>query len=169
MANGHKRLDTVGAQTIKNAIVESKASLVGFILHARGEDARPGDSHAKRLEAHLGHKRDIVLISVIEVDSVMVGIILVRIERRINQARRIDIAAGNHIGHRDTLAFDIPSALKLVGGSGATPEEALRKSGGYGHGIFLSVDLGDVPPPQELKQHEARREQGGHGDNRKKR
>ena len=127
VADSHKRLDAMGEQAVEDAIVKSQARLVGLLLHPRGKDARPGDGHAEGLESHLGHKGDIALVGMVEVDALVVGVVLARRERGVDHARRADVAAGHHVGNRGTFAVNVPSALKLVGGRSATPQKTIGK------------------------------------------
>ena len=122
---GHERLDIVSAQAVEDAIVEGEAGLVGLGVVAVGEDAAPGDGHAEHVEAHLGEQRDILLVAMVEIDAVMVGVEAVGVDVDRNLTRLLVAAAQEMVVDRRTAAVHVPSALKLVGGGGATPIETL--------------------------------------------
>ena len=122
---GHERLDVVGAQAVEDAVVEGEAGLVGLSIVAVGEDTAPGDGHAEHVEAHLGEQRDVLLIVMVEIDAVMVGVETIGVDVDRNLARLLVAAAQEVVVDGRTAAVHVPSALKLVGGGGATPIEAL--------------------------------------------
>ena len=122
---GHERLDIVSTQAVENAVVEGEAGLVGLGVVAVGEDAAPGDGHAEHVEAHLGEQRDVLLVVVVEVDAIMVGIEAIGVDVDRNLTRLLVAAAQEVVVDGRTAAVHVPSALKLVGGGGATPIETL--------------------------------------------
>ena len=122
---GHERLDVVGAQAVENAVVEGEAGLVGLSIVAVGEDTAPGDGHAEHAEAHLGEQRNVLLVVMVEIDAVMVGVETIGVDVDRNLTRLLVAAAQEVVVDGRTAAVHVPSALKLVGGGGATPIEAL--------------------------------------------
>ena len=125
MREGHERLNIVSAQAVENAVVEGEAGLVGLSIVAVGEDAAPGDGHAEHVEAHLGEQRDVFLVVMVEVDAVMIGVEAVGVDVDCNLTRLLVAAAQEMVVDGRTAAVHVPSALKLVGGGGATPIETL--------------------------------------------
>ena len=125
MRQGHERLDIVGAQAVEDAVVEGEAGLVGLGVVAVGEDAAPRDGHAEHVEAHLGEQRDILLVVMVEVDTVMIGVEAVGVDVDRNLARLLVAATQEVVVDRRTAAVNVPSALKLIGGRGAAPIETL--------------------------------------------
>ena len=85
VADGDHRLDAVRQQLIDHLLVEGEALLVGLVLLARGEDARPAGREAEHAEAHLGHEGDVLAPTVVEVDRAVAGIVLV-VEHREDRA-----------------------------------------------------------------------------------
>ena len=122
---GHERLDVVSAQAVENAVVEGEAGLVGLGVVAVGEDTAPGDGHAEHVEAHLGEQRNVLLVVMVEIDAVMVGIEAVGVDIDRDLARLLIAAAQEVVVDGSAAAVHVPSALKLVGGGGATPIETL--------------------------------------------
>ena len=122
---GHERLDVVGAQAVEDAVVEGEAGLVGLGVVAVGEDTAPGDGHAEHVEAHLGEQRDILLVVMVEIDAVMIGVEAVGVDADRNLTRLLVAAAQEVVVDGRAAAVHVPSTLKLVGGGGATPIEAL--------------------------------------------
>ena len=125
---GHERLDIVSAQAVEDAIVEGEAGLVGLGVVAVGEDAAPRDGHAEHVEAHLGEQRDILLVVMVEVDTVMIGVEAVGVDVDRNLTRLLVAAAQKMVIDGRTAAVHVPSALKLIGGGSATPIETLGES-----------------------------------------
>ena len=115
----------MSAQAVENAVVEGEAGLVGLGVVAVGEDTAPGDGHAEHVEAHLGEQRDILLVVMVEIDAVMVGIEAVGVDIDRDLARLLVAAAQEVVVDGSAAAVHVPSALKLVGGGGATPIETL--------------------------------------------
>ena len=153
VAEGHERLDAVLAAAVKDAVVEREAQLVGLLVVTVGEDAAPGDGHAKHVEAHLGKERDVLLVAVIEVDAVVVGVEHVGTDVERDLARALEAAAGKVVIHRGAAAVHVPRALKLVGRRRAAPEEALRESNCHDRSFLLAVrfSLGRVCSPEVAK------------------
>ena len=155
----HQGLDALLAQLGKDGVVEVQALLVRLGLHARGEDAAPGDGHAEQLDAHLAQKRDVLGVAVVEVDGIVIGVVLAldhvelgalgqRGKHRAaaggavgqaigHGAQRLDAAARRAIALGHAAAALIPTALVLVSGGRATPQKVLRE---HRHGYFLSID-----------------------------
>ena len=92
---------------------------------AVGEDAAPRDGHAEHGKAHLGEQRDVLLVVMVKVDTVMVGVEAVRVDVDRNLARLLVAATQEVVVDRRTAAVNVPSALKLIGGRGAAPIETL--------------------------------------------
>ena len=113
------------AQAVEDAVVEGKTGLVGLGIIAVGEDAAPGDGHAEHVEAHLGEQRDILLVVMVEIDAVMVGVEAVGVDVDRDLTRLLVAAAQEVVVDGSAAAVHVPSALKLVGGSGAAPIETL--------------------------------------------
>ena len=122
---GHERLDIVGTQAVENAVVEGEAGLIGLSVVAVGEDTAPRDGHAEHIEAHLGEQRDVLLVVMVEIDTVMIGVEAVGVDVDCNLTRLLVAAAQEMVVDGRTAAVHVPSALKLVGGGGATPIETL--------------------------------------------
>ena len=122
---GHERLDVVSAQAVENAVVEGETGLVGLGVVAVGEDTAPRDGHAEHVEAHLGEQRNVLLVVMVEIDAVMVGIEAVGVDIDRDLARLLVAAAQEVVVDGSAAAVHVPSALKLVGGGGATPIETL--------------------------------------------
>ena len=122
---GHERLDIVSAQAVEDAVVEGEAGLVGLGVVAVGEDAAPRDGHAEHVEAHLGEQRDILLVVMVEVDTVMIGVEAIGVDVDRNLTRLLVAAAQEVVVDGRAAAVHVPSTLKLVGGGGATPIETL--------------------------------------------
>ena len=125
---GHERLDIVSAQAVEDAIVEGEAGLVGLGVVAVGEDAAPRDGHAEHVEAHLGEQCDVLLVVMVEVDTVMIGVEAVGVDVDRNLTRLLVAAAQKMVIDGRTAAVHVPSALKLIGGGSATPIETLGES-----------------------------------------
>ena len=125
MREGHERLDIVGTQAVENAVVEGEAGLIGLSVVAVGEDTAPRDGHAEHIEAHLGEQRDVLLVVMVEIDTVMIGVEAVGVDVDCNLTRLLVAAAQEMVVDGRTAAVHVPSALKLVGGGGATPIETL--------------------------------------------
>ena len=115
----------MSAQAVENAVVEGEAGLVGLGVVAVGEDTAPRDGHAEHVEAHLGEQRNVLLVVMVEIDAVMVGIEAVGVDIDRDLARLLVAAAQEVVVDGSAAAVHVPSALKLVGGGGATPIETL--------------------------------------------
>ena len=121
-------LDVVRAQAVEDAVVEGEAGLVGLGIVTVGEDAAPGDGHAEHGKAHLGEQRDVLLVVMVEVDAVVVGVEAVGVDVDRNLARLLVAAAQEMVVYAGAAAVHVPSALKLICGRGAAPEQSLGKS-----------------------------------------
>ena len=123
----HERLDAVLLALVEHAVVEGEAGLIRLLVVAVREDAAPGDGHAEDVEAHLGEQRDVLGVVVVEVDAVVVGVELVRLDIDRNLTRLLEAAAHEVVVDARAAPVDIPRALELVGRGGTAPEEALRE------------------------------------------
>ena len=66
----HERLDACFLHRLKEVAVEVDARLERLLLGARGKQTRPLDRNAQRFEAHLGKKRNVLLVTMEEIDTV---------------------------------------------------------------------------------------------------
>ena len=128
VAEGDERLDVVLRTFVHDTVIKRKASLVGLVLKSRREDARPVHREAENLEAHLGEKRDVFLVVMIEIDTVMARIEFIGVEHRRDLARVMMVAIGGHVHTARALAVDIPSTFELVGSSGTAPQEVFGEN-----------------------------------------
>ena len=62
----HVRVDAVAEQLVDEPVVEVETCCVDAAA-ALGQDARPRDREAERVEAELAHQRDVVAVAVVEV------------------------------------------------------------------------------------------------------
>ena len=113
--------------TIKDLVVKFKALLVGFCLHAGGENAGPVDGSTEGLETHLSEERDILFVMMVEVNGLVAGVELIGQSGGRYPARAGMGAVGTHIWDTGAFAIHIPCALKLVGRTGATPQKVIAK------------------------------------------
>ena len=127
VADRHERLYPVGAAAVEDAVIEGEPGLVGRLVVAVGKDPRPGDREAEHIEAHLGEKRDVLLIVVVEVDAVVVGIKPVGVDRARYLAGRVACAPEKVVVHARAAAVDVPSPFELVGCRRSPPIEAVGK------------------------------------------
>ena len=110
------RVDALGQQPVDQAVVEVQPARVDRPGAVR-LDPRPGDGEAVRLEAEVGHQRDVALPAVVVVARHVAGVAGVHPARR--TAERVpDGRSAAAVGGR---------ALDLVRGGGRTPNEARRK------------------------------------------
>ena len=140
MTDGDQRLDAVLFAAIKHAVVEFQPLLVRLGLYAGGEDAGPVDGGAEGLEAHLGEEGDVLFVVVVEINGFVAGVQPVGADAGGHPFRAGMGAIGAHIGHTGALAVHIPGTLKLVGGTGAAPQEIITKNT---HGLFLLFFLAE--------------------------
>ena len=161
MGNGDERLDALRVQFIEHRIIKCQTCFVGCFFIAQREDAAPVDAHTKALEAHFPHKRNILFVMVVKVAGTVGGVIMIFktsklclfrfIERKhhlfVHTAIRHLVSNIAHFGTgtasaaivtAHALTLGIPAALKLIGGSGTTPEEILCKSSHLVLHFFLS-------------------------------
>ena len=124
-----ERRDPFGEQGVDEPVVEVEPALV-HLPATFGQDPRPRDGEAERVEPEVAHEGDVVGIAVIEVAR--------------DRAR---VAAANLAGRRaepvpDALAAAVGGggALDLVRGRGRTPEEVGRERACGRHGCPLSHD-----------------------------
>jgi hypothetical protein len=75
---------------------------------------------------HLGKKRDVVWVAVVEVDALVVGVVLALHDAVGDLARHAVGAAGHHVGHGQAAAVQVVAALELVRCHRAAPQEVLR-------------------------------------------
>ena len=78
--DGDQGLDAVVAAALEHVPVELDARLVGLVLVAHREDAAPVDGGAEDLHAHLAEELDVLAIVMIEVDALVAGIVLLRVD-----------------------------------------------------------------------------------------
>ena len=130
--DGHERLDTVLLALAEEILVELQALFVGLGLVAVGEDAGPADGQTVRFEAHLGEKRDVLLVVVVHVDGLLgrVEVPVLKFEHLARAATdRLTISAvRHHVDVGQAAAALVVRALALVGRRSAAPQETLRKS-----------------------------------------
>lgn len=125
----YQGLDAMSGEAVEDAIVEGKARFVGLALLTGGKDARPRDGETQHLEPHLGKERNILLVTMIEVDCFMAGIERPRLYLLCDPAGAFgEVVTTRHVVEdARALAVDVPRALDLVGRNGPSPEEILGK------------------------------------------
>ena len=150
VADGDQRLDAVLLAAVEHTVVELQTLLIGFRFPAVGEDAGPVDGGAEGLEAQLGKQGDILLVVVVEIDRLMAGVQTVRVDGGGHPLGHGVGTVGAHIGHAGALAVHIPCALKLVGSTGAAPQEIIAENA---HSVFLlcSADIKSGAGPLRLR------------------
>lgn len=74
MGKGNNRLNSVGKAGINNVVIMRQASLIRLLFHAVEVDAGPGDGEAIAFESHLCEQRNILTVTMIVVDTFVVGI-----------------------------------------------------------------------------------------------
>ena len=119
VAEGDERLHAVLFELVEHAVVEGEARLVRGFFVAAGEDTRPGDGETEDLETHLREQGDVFAVAVVEVDAFQLEVVLGGF-----CGARMQAAGGQHILQAGALAVFVPGALELVGGGGASEEEA---------------------------------------------
>ena len=128
MGDGHERLDAVGPQLPEHALVEGQTFLVGLLLVASREDARPGDGHAIAREAHLGQEGNVLTPVVVEVhpDLGRVVVALLKLQHPSLAAPHGTPLRpmGHHVNVCEPATTLVVAALALVGGGGAAPQES---------------------------------------------
>lgn len=67
-------LDAMFVHGIKHVVIEPESRFVGLSLIALGEDPAPGNGGAEALEAQFRKEGNIVLVSMIKVNALMIGI-----------------------------------------------------------------------------------------------
>ena len=122
MAEGDERLHAVLFELVEHAVVEGEARLVRGFFVAAGEDTRPSDGETEDLKAHLREQGDVFAVAVVEVDALQLEVILGGFG-----GARVQAAGGQHILQAGALAVFVPGAFELVGGGGASEEEAVRE------------------------------------------
>ena len=122
MADRHERLHAQAPALVEQIVVEFEPRLVGLIVVAVRENARPRNRRAEDFEAHLGEELEIVLIAVIEVDRDQLEIV----GRGLLGGRALD-AVRHDVLNVDALAVLNVSALDLIGGDRSAPQEILRE------------------------------------------
>ena len=120
------RLDAMLQHAVEHVVIELEAGLVGLELVALGEDAAPADGRAEALEAHLGQKRDVLGVGVIEVDALVVGVVLALNHTVGDLARHAVGAAGHDVGDRQAAAVLSIAALELMRCYRAAPQKVFR-------------------------------------------
>ena len=68
-------LNAVFQAFVEQIIIKLQASLVGLQLIALRENTRPGNRGAKTFEAHLGKQRQVLWITMIKIDRLMVRVV----------------------------------------------------------------------------------------------
>ena len=126
-------LDPVREQLVDEAVVEIEAGLV-HAPAAAGNDARPRDGEAERVEAELAHERDVLGIAVVEVAGDVARVAVPHLAGRRGEPVP-DTLAAPVLGGR---AFD------LVRRGRSAPEEAGRQDAG-------SIDCSSEPLDQVVE------------------
>ena len=115
------RLDAVLQELVKQIVIELQTLFIGLCLIALRENAAPGNRCAEALKAQLREQLYVLLISVEEVDALMVGIILPGHHAVGNTSRDLIGAARHHVADAGSSSVDIPRSLELVCGNCAAP------------------------------------------------
>ena len=126
MAEGDHRLDAILEQLVEQIVVELQAGLVGGFLVSLGKDAGPGNGGAEALEAHLGKQLDVVFVSVVKINGIVVGVAFAGQDAVGDAAGYAVRAGGQHVADAGAFAPLIPAAFQLVGSHRAAPQEILR-------------------------------------------
>ena len=104
-------LNAVFQAFVEQIIIKLQASLVGLQLIALRENTRPGNRGAKTFEAHLGKQRQVLWITMIKIDRLMVRVVFPGHHAVGNFPRHAVGAGGHHIRHADPLTALLPAAL----------------------------------------------------------
>ena len=121
----NQRLNAVLLALLEHVLVELKTLLVRLCLHAGREDTGPVDRCTEGLEAHLGKKRDVFFVMMIEINCFVGGIQSSRLNGGRHSLRVCVASVCAHIGDRRTLAVDIPGTFTLVCGYRAAPQKVI--------------------------------------------
>ena len=139
--DGDHGLHAVLDDLLEEVLIELEAGLVGLGVVTVGEDARPVDGGAERLEAHAGQELQILLVGVVEVDAPALGEHAVGCLHGLLHEGGVDllvvllvdgdvVAELVDVGDAPALAVLIPGAFELVRGDGAAPQEVVGETGG---------------------------------------
>lgn len=75
MADGDQRLNAIFQALVSDLLIERQPCLVGLLILAGGENARPGNREAAALEAHLGKEGNVLFSVVVVVNGDPSGVI----------------------------------------------------------------------------------------------
>ena len=119
----HDRLDPVFMKFIKKIIIEGKTLLIRRFLIASRVDPGPGYRNSQSRKAHFRKQGDIFLIGMIEIDRLMAGIILPRIDFIMDLSWLIGRTDRDDIHDAWPFAVKIPGSLTLVCSQGSSVKE----------------------------------------------
>ena len=74
VGEAHHRLDAAREHGVEEPIVVGESLLIGLLLVALGENARPADGGAQGPQAQLHHEIEVPLVAVVEVDGLVAGV-----------------------------------------------------------------------------------------------
>ena len=125
MDDGDQGLDPVFFQLIEYAVIEGQSFFIGLFIIAVGEDPGPVDAHTEAFESHFRHQGNVLFVMMIEINTELGGIIVVRV-RLIYMQIPFDrgesvFTVGNHVIGGKAFAAFIPAAFTLVRGGRAAP------------------------------------------------
>ena len=127
---GNQWLNTIFGQFIKKIVIELQTSFIGLQLVSIWKNPRPGNGGPVDLEAHLRKEGNVLLVTMVEINSFQLEIICCRTlgnQRIAITWRGRHSAFWSHILNRQSFSIQIIGALILVGRRCTTPEEIFRK------------------------------------------
>ncbi len=104
MAQCDERFDPVFFTFVEHRVIKREARFIRLLVVPVRENTSPVDRQTEAFEAHFSKERNVFLVMMIEVDRFMARIKGRIVELRKEGPWRIDVAAQQHIRHRQLFS-----------------------------------------------------------------
>ena len=108
MRKRDERLDVIFQTFVDHALIKREPQLVGLGFESRWINTRPVHREAECLKSHLGKKRDVFPVMMVEINAVMRGIQMLRIKFHVDNARMVMVAVGAVVYGAGALTVNVP-------------------------------------------------------------
>ncbi len=127
MRQCNHRFNPILQAFIKEIVVELQSGFIGLCFIALRENTRPCNRGTKTLKSHFSKQLNIILITMIKIDGLVVRVIFTCNHAVGNFTRYPMGPSRHHIGNANPFTALLPAAFQLMSGHSAAPHKICFK------------------------------------------